>query len=467
MNAPASIQARPSGTDMLTERVRSVSQTATVNSLTFLLYCYFLIDYYLHISTRFPAYGAVRPTLLLVLAISGLLVLQAGKFRDNAPAPIIKAVWILIGYLVVSLPLVEWPGSVISMNMQAFVKAVVFMFFTAFVLDTDRRLKIFVALWIGLQVIRVLEPLYLNLTEGYWGDKTWVGNGEFADRLAGAPSDVANPNELGFIIVTAIPFLHYLCLGSRNLWLKLVYFALLPPMLYALVLTASRGAFIALLVVGWMVFRESRYKPLLVIAAIAVAGFAWTQMSDFHKERYLSIFSNETSQSATARGRTDGLWKDVELGLRRPIVGHGLGTTPEAKFNTFGGRAMASHSLYTELWIEIGIIGLALFLTLLWRIYGLIRENQQFFREWGGKLPERAAFHIRLNSAMQATFWMYAVYSINYWGLSQPYWYLLGGLCVAFSRSLLRNRFVEAEVVQTVEPEPDAERVAELEHRPA
>ena len=31
---------------------------------------------------------------------------------------------------------------------------------------------------------------------------------------------------------------------------------------------------------------------------------------------------------------------------------------------------------------------------------------------------------------------MYAVYSINYWGLSQYYWYLFGGLAIAFGRLL-------------------------------
>lgn len=40
----------------------------------------------------------------------------------------------------------------------------------------------------------------------------------------------------------------------------------------------------------------------------------------------------------------------------------------------------------------------------------------------------------RLNTVLLTIFWMYVVYSINYWGLSQGYWYLLAGLSVAYLR---------------------------------
>ena len=48
-------------------------------------------------------------------------------------------------------------------------------------------------------------------------------------------------------------------------------------------------------------------------------------------------------------------------------------------------------------------------------------------------------FYARLNKALITLFWMYAVYSINYWGLSQYYWYLFAGLVIAFSNLALKN----------------------------
>ncbi|MEX0729855.1 MAG: O-antigen ligase family protein [Aquisalimonadaceae bacterium] len=426
------------------------AQDRTVPTALFLLYCYFLVDYFLHLSARIPVYPMFRPTLLLVALITLALFTQADKFKRIVKDPRLVAIWFLIGYIILSLPLVEWPGSVLRANFAEFVKAIVFLFFTAFIVDTDRRLRLIVGLWVTLQVVRVLEPLYLNLTEGYWGSGTFIGAGQFAQRLAGAPSDVINSNELGFVIVTAIPFLHFLMWGSSRWQAKLLYLALVPALLYALILTSSRGAMIALAVVALMILKESRHKAGLIIFGILVAITAWSQMSDFQKERYTSLFDESSQQHATVDGRWTGMINEFNLGMEKPIFGHGLGTTPEAKFNIAGGRAQASHNLYAELLIEIGIIGFILFMRYLWLVYDQMRQNLRRMKARAHLAGVRTSYEFRLNQALITTFWMYAVYSINYWGLSQTYWYFLGGLCVAFARSLKRNE------TKLPEPEPEA-----------
>lgn len=404
-----------------------------VSTVTFGLFMYFLIDFFLHLSARIPGYGVIRPTLLLVLVISVSLFIQREKFRGWSKDPIVASLFVLVVYLAVSLPLVEWPGSVVKNNLGNFVKAIVFFYFTVLLVDSDRRLKIFLVVFIGCQVFRVLEPLFLNLTEGYWGSATYMGHGEFSQRLAGAPSDVINPNELGFVIVTAIPLLHYL-LWPSGLKAKLLYLVLVPPLLYALILTQSRGALLALFVVAFFVFKESNRKFSLIVVAVFIAMAGWQVMSDEQKDRYLSLVGqSETSNAASVDGRFQGMMREFALGLKRPIVGHGLGTTPEAKTHILGSR-QASHNLYAELLIELGFIGAVIFLRFLLKVYQGLSENQKRI----GRLSEGAGpFYVNLNKALIALFWMYAVYSINYWGLSQYYWYLFAGAVVVFHRLLL------------------------------
>jgi len=411
----------------------------TMPGALFALYCFFLVDYFLRLSARIPGYGQIRPTLLLVLLITLFLFSQRDKVRHVIRDPRLMAVWVLIGYILVSLPLVEWPGSVVRENFAEFVKAVVFLFFTALIVDTDRRLRFTIILWLGLQIVRVLEPLYLNITTGYWGSSTHLGGGEYAERLSGAPADVVNPNGLGFVIVTAIPFLHYLVGASPRWSLKLLYLALMPPMLYALILTASRGAIIALLVVAWMVFKESRHKLVLLVVGATLAAGAWFQMSDFQKDRYVSLVDEDSAQRATVAGRWGGMLGEFGLAMNRPLFGHGLGTTPEAKFNVAGGRDKAAHNLYAELIIEIGLIGFILFIRYLYRIYGLVRKNLEHLKSITHRPGIRESYEFRLNQALIAVFWMYTIYSINYFGLSQSYWYMLGGICIAFARSLAHD----------------------------
>lgn len=417
------------------ENGAQVTESAgAAGQFTFFLYMYFLLDFFLRFSSRIPGYGVVRPTLLAVLVITILLVVQREKFKGWTKDPVVQAMLVFLGYLVLSLPLVEWPGSVIRNNMADFVKAIVFFFFTILIVDSEKRLKILLTVFVGCQLVRVFEPLFLNITQGYWGSKTHLGHGEFSQRLSGAPADVINPNELGFVIVTAIPFLHYL-LWSGRFTAKLFYLAAMPALLYALILTQSRGAFLALLVVAWMIFKESSRKMMLIAVAIGIAIAGWGVMSSEQKDRYLSIVGkSETSNSASAEGRIKGMLGELQLALSRPVVGHGLGTTPEAKVNVAESRGQAAHNFYAEILIETGILGFVFFLRFLVKIYGKFRDNNQLLKK--AKPGVNLLFYHNLNKALVALFWMYVVYSTNYWGLSQYYWYLFAGMMIVFSKLL-------------------------------
>lgn len=404
-----------------------------VTTACFVAYLYFVFDFFLRFSARIPGYGSLRPTLLAVVLITLLLFLQKVNFKNRIQDPIFKIIIVLIVYLIISLPLVAWPGSVLKYHVDTFVKAVVFFFFTALIIDSEKRLKVFLTLFLSTQLFRVFEPLYLNITQGYWGDQTYIGAGEFAQRLGGAPADVINPNELGFVIVTVIPYLHFLLWHGRW-YCKAIYLVLLPLLLYALVLTMSRGAFLALVVVALFIFKESQRKLQLLIVCVCLAVSFWGVMSDHQRDRYRSLLGGEGAQAATAEGRIGGSIEELKLGLSRPIVGHGLGTTNEAKVHLIR-STKASHNLYAELLIEIGFVGAFIFFVFFKRIFNAIKSSRQkiIIMNSGKK-----CFFYRLNLAMTAVFWMYVVYSTNYWGLSQYYWYLLGGMVLSYS--LIINR---------------------------
>lgn len=415
-----------------------------VSNFLFGLFIYFTIDFFLHFSARIPFYGALRPSILLTLAITVLLFSQGEKFKGYTKDPEVRTIIILIAYIIVTLPFVSWPGSVLRNNIPEFVKAVSFFFFAAYILDSDKRFRIYMTVFISCQVFRVLEPLYLHIAYGYWGDFTFVGHSgfaissgsEFAGRLSGAPSDVVNANGLGFVIATLVPYIYYLLWCGPSKKGKLLFLILIPLLVYALVLTLSRGALVSLCVIGWIIFKQSRHKFVLIVVTVICAVVTWSHMTPLQKERYLSLVDSDTSQSATASGRISGMEEEFMLGLHRPIFGHGVGTTPEAKFHIIG-KARASHNLYAELMIEIGLVGMFIFLRYMWTIYQSVKANNKFMMS--DKESNQLAFHYRLNQAMVAVFWMYAVYSMAYWGLSVYYWYLFGGLAFAARRIYFRK----------------------------
>ncbi len=413
------------------KNVQGVEVKPIASSLPFLVFMAFIVSLYLRVPARISIIASFRPNLILAMLVILTLIPYLLQRKELLRLPTTKALNFLILWIVISLPFVEWPGSVFRENWFSFVKVVLLFYFTIFIVDTPNRLRWFVSIFLSLQVFRVIEPLYLHLTTGFMGSATHLGGGEFADRLSGAPADVINPNGLGFVIATTTVFAYFMLWQSERKFLKLIYLGLLPMMLYALVLSMSRGGFIALLVGGVLIFRQSQNKFLLIAIAATIAVGTWSIMSDVQRERYTSLVKSDTRQSYTVEGRFRGMSDEFKLGLNRPIFGHGLGTTPEAKFNIAGGQVRGAHNLYAELLIEIGIVGMILFLTFLWRVYGVVRNNLQINRLRGDR-EGNSEYFTRLNRALFVVFWMYVVFSVNYFGLSQDYWYIFCGICVVF-----------------------------------
>lgn len=416
----------------------AIRRGPTGNPLGFSLFIIMIIVTLLSVPNRIEAIGVIRPTLLLILLTSVVIFFKDSYRERNSGSSTMKYLNILILYIVLSIPFVQWPGSVLNRGLENLLKAVVFFYFAVFLVDSLRRLKILLCVILGCQVIRVLEPLYLHVTTGYWGSKANMGDGQWLARLAGGPHDFINPNGLAFVILTLLPFLHYLLGGSPRRLLKALYIALLPLLLYAFVLTGSRSGFVGLAVVVAVILWRSKQRVALT-AMVAIAAVAMVAvMSGDMRERYLSLAESGTRHSQTKAGRIEGTKQELAVGLRRPLFGHGLGTSPEAMFH-FGGHGQIAHNLYTEALIEIGIVGLLLYLRLLASIIQNVRAVGPAVKSLGERLAgsddaalnARVGFYRRTADAIFAWVVMCLVFSLASYGLSEFYWYMIAGVSVA------------------------------------
>jgi len=400
----------------------------------FVLYLVFVASWFLHLGERVAALGAARVDLILLVSIAALILVTKKESPPGGDPRIRRLILGLTAYAVVTTPFVQWPGSVLLKGLPAFIKAFVFYYFTAELVTTESQLRKLLFVFIAAQAFRVMEPLYLHVTQGYWGSFATMWDGgqmETMNRLAGAPSDVINPNGLAFVILTVIPFFHYL--GPMTTRGALLYVAFLPAALWALVLTGSRSGLLGLAITILVVWWQSQRK-LLLGAVVVVAGVITLQMlpGDL-SDRYLSIFDSNTKNAATAEGRVQGTVRDLQVALRRPFFGHGLGTSLEANAN-FAKSAQRSHNLYTEVAQELGFVGLAIVLVLLATIA----------RAVGGMLRAFMASNIRgglifrLSLAVRTWFGMNILFSFASYGLSSYEWYFLAGLSEVMGRYIAR-----------------------------
>ncbi len=394
-----------------------------INELPYKLYLLFIISFFLRLSDRLPFLGYIRFDLILIFLISALL-LRSKPSNDNvlkeSNANVVLK--ILMIYIVISLPFVEWKGSVISYGIPNFIKAVIFFYFTSSLITTEERLKKFLLVFIVCQSFRILEPLYLHIANGYWGAVTYMGADEMMDRLSGAPHDIVNPNGLAFVITSVIPFFHYTSLSS-SMKFKIIYLCILPLFLYTLVLTASRTGFLALGMIVINLILRSKKKLLLILITLISAIIVFLNLSDIQRDRYLSIYRKDVRGSSTAHGRLAGDIKDFQVAMEHPLFGHGLGTSIEANYHATG-EAAPSHFLYTEILQELGFIGLIIYL---FYLKSIISNFHWALKMIKGKM-RHGSYLLNINNAMLVWLWMNILYSFASYGLSSYEWYLFGGL---------------------------------------
>jgi putative inorganic carbon (HCO3(-)) transporter len=399
----------------------------------FYLFCAFLISYFVHLTARVAFLGAIHFDFVLA-AITALAIVLAR--RPNAPGPstaidpVARRLWILVGYIVLTIPFVEWPGSALH-NLESYAKSLCFFFFVVATVDTTRKLKVLLAVYVATQVWRVLEPLTMHVRSGYWGSFTSLGNWEYMDRLAGSPYDIINPNGLAFVIIMTLPLLHFLIKPDTRLR-QLLWAAVACSMCYALVLSASRSGFLAFVFLCLFVIWRSRYRAPLLAAAVVGGFIAFTLMTDLQRERYLSIVSHTAPGAATAEARFTGLIADFKVSLRRPLFGHGIGTSREANAH-FRGEDLPSHNLYTEAAEELGYIGLAILLSLIWSFVRACQRARQIVNATAGS-DERLKLLHNVADTLVVVVAVDLFFSFAAFGLSEPYWYFVGGLSVVTAR---------------------------------
>ena len=428
----------------------------------------FIFSYFVRLTSRFPVLGSIRFELLLggLILICVLLTSHADKWRLSTNVSQRLNYFLL--YIFLSLPLVTWPGSVLRFHFVEWVKVALFFTFLVVLVRTVDQLKWIFGVFMGCQVFRIIEPLYLHVTTGYWGSSahsTVGGSPSTLLRLSGAPHDVVNPNQLAWVIVTMVPFLFYLLWKGGRLG-KLLALLAAPPFLYCLLLTGSRSGLLSLIVtlLAMCFFSKRRVKSLVVLAVFAmpVAIYSFGSLGSDMQTRYLSLIDDTVSGADTAQGRVDGWARGMRSIKNNPLFGNGLGTCQETNVNVLGGRAQITHNLYIEILQEVGIIGLTFFMLFIVAIFKSLKETKRLMSVHG---QGENGWLFRLATATQVWVVMDLFYSLSCYGLRSWEWYFFGGIaatCHALARECVlpteaKTKYCEAAseaIYQNPSPKP-------------
>jgi putative inorganic carbon (HCO3(-)) transporter len=189
-----------------------------------------------------------------------------------------------------------------------------------------------------------------------------------ATSLAKPP--YGDPNDLAFLLVTALPLTAWL-FGRSGPGRRAAAGAMVVVIGVGAVATLSRGALLALAVgVAWHAATERRHIPALLAAAVVTASMGLV-VAQQHTDRIaLSLEQKRNIAQENVETRLDAWQAAAELAADHPVTGVGPGNFGFYYFErtgrppgTFGLRVV--HDAYLDVAAELGITGLVLFVTFL------------------------------------------------------------------------------------------------------
>lgn len=270
-----------------------------------------------------------------------------------------------------------------------------------------------------VSVINILWNYHSGISvKGSTGELTIADTGRYS-------AEGFNPNDLGFLLVLALPMAWHLSLNHGNTILKWINRLYIPFGMMAILLTASRssliGAILALSIIPLTLGRLSlgmKFGVFIILITTLVAGAILVPEKTLAR---LSTTKDELESGTLNERRV--IWKaGFELFLRHPIRGVGAGGFDQG-VQPFLGYKKTAHNTYVSVLVEEGAVGLAIFFLMLLSIY----------------------FHARSAPPEERRFVLVLLFTLvigllpRAWEINKPLWVIFGLLLAPTSPRVLAH----------------------------
>ena len=304
--------------------------------------------------------------LLICTALSLFLKVAINKnfklkyFKTNA--------WVLVFALVIGICAVTSISLEESRNIALLMIAFVLSYFVVInTIENEKQFKFILYIFSIAAVITAFYGLYQYMFGDLYS-QAWLDKEMFEDIKMRVYSTFENPNVYGEYLILAIPIIAGLLWTEKGIFKKLFWLGSLVVTMLALALTFSRGCWLGIiLAIGLLAIMIDRRFILLGIVALLFLPFV---LPESIINRFLSI-GNMGDSSTSYRVY---IWMGTLAMLADYwFSGIGLGITsfntiyPIYSYNDIS--APHSHNLYLQLVVEFGIVGLIVFLGMLYNFY--------------------------------------------------------------------------------------------------
>jgi O-antigen ligase len=197
-------------------------------------------------------------------------------------------------------------------------------------------------------------------------------------RMIGVDQTNGNPNAFAATLVFSLPLTLPLWANRPSQLIKFCLIGYTGGSIACVLLTGSRAGFVGLAAFGLLyLFSSKRRKAgiLLLAGAACIAGLA---LPGELQNRFLTLIDSSygpRNAEGSAQGRLDGLMFGLQLFARSPLTGTGL-----MSFPLLTGREGETHNLYGQVLSEMGLIGAAALMGLVFSFRANALEVRRFYR---------------------------------------------------------------------------------------
>ena len=262
---------------------------------------------------------------------------------------------VVFGLVIIgTAPFSIWPGGVIQVFVDSYVKILLVFVLMMNTLTTPKRLEQITGL-----IVLCSGYICVLAVANYARGVNLVENG----RLAGPVSGMfGNPNDLALNMVALMPLATALAMRAATTLRRVAAIGCALLMMGAVVVSQSRSGTIGLgvmiLILGAGIARR---RPAIAAAGVLALMFALPLMPSSYWHRLSSITDQSADETGSREARRILLRESFQAFLEHPITGVGAG-----QFKNYNpeGRQEAwreSHNVVLQVAAELGIVGLATF----------------------------------------------------------------------------------------------------------
>jgi O-antigen ligase len=380
-----------------------------------------------------PPLAAVRPALVVGVIAIAIHLADRGRRRPPVAGGLALA-GTLLAWAVATLPLSYWPGGSVTFLTGLYVKTLALFWLVCEIVNTRRRLLRIV--W-ALAVMSAV-PAAVTLTN-------YLSGRLRGERVLGYETALgANPNDIALLLTVLLPLALGLFALERRPAVRVALAIIVVLDVAAVVITFSRGGFLALLVALALALGPWRRRVpyaargtraglivLLLLIALALPG------------GYLAHMATIGDIDADPTGSAQARWTDMKAAVRfiaaHPVVGSGIGNDILALNEARGPLWKSVHNVYLQYGVELGLPGLALFVALMVSAVRAARAARRLAERQG---DNEGAVLARAVQVALATFAVAGFFSTA--GYHFPFYYL-AGLAIA-ARTVAARAVVTAPV---------------------